>query len=867
MSETVVRLQHSEYIHINDNNAGATVLLCGPANVTLPSHQSAVTKPAKYETIAPRYYTVIENPVVRDDKGDVVFQANGQAKNKIGEREIRFFQQPFPLYPLEKVVQRNVLQPLVSSTQALLLRATRKFTDDSTKPPTERMAGEEFLFMGPGTYIPRVEVDVVETRDSIVVKFNENLRLKAKNKFVDRTGTLRQVGEEYLWSKPGSFILGVNEVLIGVVPTVILTKDKAVHVKVAKAYYDSRPWAKKDRNPGEVYLVDASQTAEFLPEAHEVIEKTVPLITVTNQQFAIILDPVGANGKPQLGQRKVVTNTTFFLCPGERLDGGIRDVYVLGEDEAVLVKAIEEFEDKDVVPSVKRVSGEQWLLRGPRNYIPNESVRVVPGADGSGKRRRLVLGPGEGVYVRDTLSGDVRAITGQSYMLEAYEELWSKELSPIVEDKLARQLGSHVSYMDKTNSGRATRDKTRLVQYHIPHNSVTQVFDYKLRTRRTIFGPELVSLGPDDDFTVLSLSGSEWDPKRPNVCLPKETDKIKALYLFLGPSNLSDVVRVETRDHARLSLQLSYDWRFDVTPGNVAEADHCFNVPDFVGDCCSCIASRVRASIAGVSFEHFHKNSAKLLQAAVFGVDENGNPRAELRFPSNRLIVSSIDIQEIEVVDEKTREALKQSVKMAIEITTQGQESAARQEASVREQTARGKLERQQINDKSLNEVERKKLIEAETQCSSISSTGQAKAEARARAEAASIDGDLSVRLAEIRAKKSDFMESAQLELKQLRSTAELDFQSSRNEHEVALQDGMATIESEKFGSIMNAVGKNTVQEIARAGPEMQAKLLSGLGLQGYLVTDGTNPINLFNTAKGLAAGATGAAAARPATA
>lgn len=38
---------------------------------------------------------------------------------------------------------------------------------------------------------------------------------------------------------------------------------------------------------------------------------------------------------------------------------------------------------------------------------------------------------------------------------------------------------------------------------------------------------------------------------------------------------------------------------------------------------------------------------------------------------------------------------------------------------------------------------------------------------------------------------------------------------------------------------------------MARAGPETKAKLLSGLGLKGFLVTDGKNPINLFNTANG----------------
>lgn len=38
---------------------------------------------------------------------------------------------------------------------------------------------------------------------------------------------------------------------------------------------------------------------------------------------------------------------------------------------------------------------------------------------------------------------------------------------------------------------------------------------------------------------------------------------------------------------------------------------------------------------------------------------------------------------------------------------------------------------------------------------------------------------------------------------------------------------------------------------ILKAGPEFQAELLKGLGLSGYIMTDGNNPINLFNTANG----------------
>jgi len=39
---------------------------------------------------------------------------------------------------------------------------------------------------------------------------------------------------------------------------------------------------------------------------------------------------------------------------------------------------------------------------------------------------------------------------------------------------------------------------------------------------------------------------------------------------------------------------------------------------------------------------------------------------------------------------------------------------------------------------------------------------------------------------------------------------------------------------------------------MARAGPETQAKLLQGLGLKSYMITDGSKPANLLNTANGL---------------
>ena len=63
---------------------------------------------------------------------------------------------------------------------------------------------------------------------------------------------------------------------------------------------------------------------------------------------------------------------------------------------------------------------------------------------------------------------------------------------------------------------------------------------------------------------------------------------------------------------------------------------------------------------------------------SVFGTDERDKVRDEFRFPANNLVITSIDIQSVEPVDQRTRDALQKSVQLAIEITTNSQEATAR---------------------------------------------------------------------------------------------------------------------------------------------------------------------------------------------
>ena len=124
---------------------------------------------------------------------------------------------------------------------------------------------------------------------------------------------------------------------------------------------------------------------------------------------------------------------------------------------------------------------------------------------------------------------------------------------------------------------------------------------------------------------------------------------------------------------------LNYSRHFEIkSKEDAAESAKLFSVPDFVGDACKAIASRVRGAVAQVAFDDFHKNSARVIRSSVFGLDDKEKVRDSFIFKQNNLYITSIDIQSVEPVDQRTRDSLQKSVQLAIEITTNSQEAAAR---------------------------------------------------------------------------------------------------------------------------------------------------------------------------------------------
>jgi major vault protein len=167
-------------------------------------------------------------------------------------------------------------------------------------------------------------------------------------------------------------------------------------------------------------------------------------------------------------------------------------------------------------------------------------------------------------------------------------------------------------------------------------------------------------------------------------------------------------------------------------------------------------------------------------------------------------------------------------------------------------QAARGALERQKIEDEAEAENSRKALLLLQAESAAVESTGQAKAEAQSRAESARIEGEAAVEQARLKSEALSIEGRSELERLQAAREAELAYVRQQNELEISRSKQLMDIEVQRFQQMVTAITPEALVQMARAGPEMQAQLLAGLGIQSTLITDGSTPINLFTTAQGL---------------
>lgn len=403
-----IKLEPYMYIHILDLNTNLKRLEEGPKTLFKLDHEEITLAPTKMIKLAPTSYVIIQNPIVLDAHRKPVHNADGSYKNRFGEQLIKTsdkFADPFPLYPDEVLIADQQKFVVIGKDEALLIEVLRDYKDAKG---VERHAGDLYQITGPMTYTPIVEEKSVRPIKATTIIKNQGLILEAAKSFKDRKGVPRYAGETWLFTDIGSFIPDVNEIIKKVVKGVVLDNKKALHLLAIRDFIDV---TKQQRRVGDEWIVTNDQVQTYIEGVNEKIVAQIKPLTLTSREYVTIENPYDSEGKPQWGKKEIrIGEATFFLQPKEKLIGDIEKIQVLDENSALILEATDDFFDEEF--NVHRRARENWIVKGPREYRPNINVAVKR------TEKAIALDSNEGVYIRDLITGSVRAVIGEKILLK-----------------------------------------------------------------------------------------------------------------------------------------------------------------------------------------------------------------------------------------------------------------------------------------------------------------------------------------------------------------------------------------------------------------------------------------------------------------
>ena len=457
-----------------------------------------------------------------------------------------------------------------------------------------------------------------------------------------------------------------------------------------------------NRSNGEISLVEGP--CRFILESNqEVLNESVNAAVVVNDNEYAVVQNVWDNEKKvhRMGDREVREGPCMFaLHPAECLeDGEVKTVFLLGEEEGVIVEALTTFDN--------RKAGEQYRFLGPRRFVPFKYERVVQKVDA------IHINANEAIYVENIETSLTRMVTGPcSYILDVHEELYRKVWSSL---ELAAMR------LTETSSWHWATALT------LQNKELMCVVDYNNDTEKVVEGPTCYLFGPHEGVKVLTLSGGN----------PKVADSFNVAVLRRGPDYMTDTFDIRTKDNAQLSISVSYMWQFLLDPTDAGKLK-AFSINDPIGYACRVLCSAVRQAASMYTFEDFHNGTVALLREHAFEkfVFAPGTAN-ELRgvgrlFAENGLVVTEIDVKKLEPISREIGALLAESIKTNLRILFKKLEAQA--ELAAQKEHVKGQKEIQELESEliAIENANYSRKVSEETRMDGEASITVAKAEGEA---------------------------------------------------------------------------------------------------------------------------------------
>ena len=450
----------------------------------------------------------------------------------------------------------------------------------------------------------------------------------------------------------------------------------------------------KEIRTGNLLIIKGTDVSFYIPPTGiEVLEEsgkyTRKAVTLERLEYCILLDQNG--DKRYVKGPSVVfpkPTETFIENKGKKIFRAIE----LNENMGIYLKVIADYEETEEGEDenlVKHVAGEELFISGREQkiYFPRAEHAIIKYGDET-IHYATAVPAGEGRYILDKVSGDVKLVKGPKMLLpdprtevivkrvlnDKTVQLWfpgndeakkyNKKLRGDLEDQKdefledyssrgfsartkqtlysADAAGMMADEMERKNEFTEPRSIKLDTKYdgavllNIWPNFAVQVVN-KLGDRKVVQGPKVILLEYDETLEVLELSTGK--PK-------DDTIRIRTSYLQTKNNIVSDIITVETKDLIDVNVRVSYRVNFE------GDFKKWFNVSDYVKLMTQHMRSLVRNAVKKITIEEFNDKSTDIIRDTVLGVStEKGKERAGRVFDENGMKIYDVEVLELNIGD------------------------------------------------------------------------------------------------------------------------------------------------------------------------------------------------------------------------
>ena len=513
---------------------------------------------------------------------------------------------------------------------------------------------------------------------------------------------------------------------------------------------------------GQILVIKGTEVSFYIPptgievipvQNDDTLGYTREAVTLERLEYCILKDEDG-NKRYVHGPAVVFPEPTETFVDSPK-GGCIFRAIELSKITGIYVKVIAEYKDDD---GTVHPVGEELFITGNDQmiYYPRPEHAII-NYDNKITHHAIAIPEGEGRYVMDRMSGDIRTVKGPAMYLpdprtevvvkrkltEKQCELWfpgnraalehnialtekavEKSLGKVDLDSFAfmatASVDSTLANLEaKANISRGTSyTKPRTITLDNKFDGVVSIDVWtgyavnvisKNGDRKVVCGPQTVLLNYDQTLEELQMSTGK----------PKTADRlIKTVYLRHENNKVSDLIDIETKDFVRCHVRVSYCVDF-----LKEHQDKWFNVDNYVKYMCDRIRSEVKRVAKNYTIEEFYQDYSGIVHdvAVNCGCEVDGVAGKKGRFfAENGMLVHDCDVLGIEIVDNDIEEML---VAHQQEMITQSLKlSDAEKRVTVAEQLAAAEKKEQELRTQQLlnkmelqrEEAMRKLQIQAE---------------------------------------------------------------------------------------------------------------------------------------------------------